>query len=402
MLQLAKRGAPLIVGVGFGHQAAMTKVAAQYPKIRFTIVDAVVDLPNVQSIVFREQECCFLVGMIAALTSKTGKIGFVGGMDVPLIRRFAAGYAEGAKFAKPDVEVLQTMTGTTVSAWNDPARGSELARSQFDRGADVVFAAAGATGIGVLQAAADAKKILDRLRLEPECAAPGLGLDFDGEARRCRDLQRHDGGQGRQVATGQAVARPQGRRARLRDRRQQPLADHAGDQGARRPGQGGDHRRQARSDRRRGPINVIMDGAAPAIAFDRITKRFGAVVANRGVSFEISAGTIHGIIGENGAGKSTLMSILYGFYQADDGEIRLGGRPARIANTADAIRLGIGMVHQHFVLVEPFTVLETWRSAAKAGSTCSRASTEARTAAREIEAAYGLAVDLDARVEDLR
>lgn len=158
MLQLAKRGAALIVGVGFGHQAAMTKVAAQYPKSRFTIIDAVVDLPNVQSVVFREQECSFLVGMIAALTSKTGKIGFVGGMDVPLIRRFAAGYAEGAKFAKPDVEVLQTMTGTTVSAWNDPARGSELARSQFDRGADVVFAAAGATGLGVLQAAADAKK----------------------------------------------------------------------------------------------------------------------------------------------------------------------------------------------------------------------------------------------------
>ena len=158
MLQLAKRGAALIVGVGFGHQAAMTKVATQYPKVRFTIIDAVVDLPNVQSIVFREQECCFLVGMIAALTSKTGKVGFVGGMDVPLIRRFAAGYAEGAKFAKPDIEVLQTMTGTTVSAWNDPARGSELARSQFDRGADVVFAAAGATGLGVLQAAADAKK----------------------------------------------------------------------------------------------------------------------------------------------------------------------------------------------------------------------------------------------------
>jgi basic membrane protein A len=157
MLQLAKRGAALIIGVGFGHQAAMTKVATQYPKVHFSIIDAVVDLPNVQSIVFREQECCFLVGMIAALTSKTGKIGFVGGMDVPLIRRFAAGYAQGAKYAKPDIEVFQTMTGTTVSAWNDPARGSELARSQFDRGADVVFAAAGATGLGVLQAAADAK-----------------------------------------------------------------------------------------------------------------------------------------------------------------------------------------------------------------------------------------------------
>ena len=158
MLQLAKRGAALIIGVGFGHQAAMTKIATQYPKVHFSIIDAVVDLPNVQSIVFREQECCFLVGMIAALTTKTGKVGFVGGMDTPLIRRFAAGYAEGAKFAKPGIEVFQTMTGTTATAWTDPARGSELARSQFDRGADVVFAAAGATGLGVLQAAADAKK----------------------------------------------------------------------------------------------------------------------------------------------------------------------------------------------------------------------------------------------------
>jgi len=146
---------------------------------------------------------------------------------------------------------------------------------------------------------------------------------------------------------------------------------------------------------------VTTDGPAPAIAFDRITKRFGAVVANRGVSFDIAAGTIHGIIGENGAGKSTLMSILYGFYQADGGEIRLGGRPARIANTADAIRLGIGMVHQHFVLVEPFTVLENLALGREGGLELQPGLDRARSAARAVEAAYGLAVDLDARVEDL-
>lgn len=144
-----------------------------------------------------------------------------------------------------------------------------------------------------------------------------------------------------------------------------------------------------------------MDRPAPAIAFDRITKRFGAVAANRGVSFDVAAGTIHGIIGENGAGKSTLMSILYGFYQADTGEIRLGGRPARIANTADAIRLGIGMVHQHFVLVEPFTVLENLALGREGGLMLRPGIARARAAARAIEAAYGLAVDLDARVEDL-
>ncbi|GGF21668.1 heme ABC transporter ATP-binding protein [Aliidongia dinghuensis] len=142
-------------------------------------------------------------------------------------------------------------------------------------------------------------------------------------------------------------------------------------------------------------------GAAPAVAFDRITKRFGAVVANNGVSFDIAAGTIHGIIGENGAGKSTLMSILYGYYQADGGEIRLGGAPARIQSSADAIRLGIGMVHQHFVLVEPFTVLENLALGREGGLVLKGGLDQARAAAQAIEAAYGLAVDLDARVEDL-
>ena len=118
-----------------------------------------VDLPNVQSIVFKEHEGSFLVGMAAAMASKTGKVGFVGGMDIPLIRRFALGYEEGAKYVNPKIEMFQNMTGTTPAAWNDPTRGGELARSQFDRGADVVYAAAGATGLGVLQAAKDKGKL---------------------------------------------------------------------------------------------------------------------------------------------------------------------------------------------------------------------------------------------------
>jgi basic membrane protein A len=97
--------------------------------------------------------------MAAALASKTGKVGFVGGMDIPLIRRFALGYEEGAKYVNPKIEIFQNMTGTTPAAWNDPTRGGELARSQFDRGADVVYAAAGATGLGVLQAAKDKGKL---------------------------------------------------------------------------------------------------------------------------------------------------------------------------------------------------------------------------------------------------
>ena len=119
----------------------------------------VVDQPNVQSIVFKEHEGSFLVGMIAALASETGKVGFVGGMDIPLIRRFACGYEQGVMYVNPDAQVYQNMTGTTPAAWNDPVKGGELAKSQFDRGADIVFAAAGGTGLGVLQAAADSGKL---------------------------------------------------------------------------------------------------------------------------------------------------------------------------------------------------------------------------------------------------
>jgi basic membrane protein A and related proteins len=152
---LARRGSQVVVGIGFSQASGLEKVAREFPNVKFAIVDAVVELPNVQSIVFKEHEGSFLVGMAAAMASKTGKIGFVGGMDIPLIRRFALGYAEGARYVNPKIEIYQNMTGTTSAAWNDPTRGGELARSQFDRGADVVYAAAGGTGLGVLQAAKD-------------------------------------------------------------------------------------------------------------------------------------------------------------------------------------------------------------------------------------------------------
>ena len=156
---MARRGAQVVVAMGFAQAAAVETVAQEFPETRFTLIDMVVDLPNVQSVIFKEHEGSFLVGMAAAMASQTGKIGFVGGMDIPLIRKFALGYVEGAKHVNPDIEIFQNMTGTTPAAWNDPTRGGELARSQFDRGADVVYAAAGGTGIGVYQAAKDAGKL---------------------------------------------------------------------------------------------------------------------------------------------------------------------------------------------------------------------------------------------------
>lgn len=156
---MARRGANVVVAMGFAQATAVEKIATEFSDVKFTIIDAVVDLPNVQSVVFKEHEGSFLVGMAAAMASKTGKVGFVGGMDIPLIRNFAAGYVEGAKFVNPDITVYQNMTGTTPAAWNNPGKGNELARSQFDRGADVVYAAAGGTGIGVYQAAKDSGKL---------------------------------------------------------------------------------------------------------------------------------------------------------------------------------------------------------------------------------------------------
>ncbi len=156
MRRMAERGANPVVVLGFANASVLDKVAPDYPEITFVIVDMVVDQPNVQSIVFSEHEGSYLVGMAAALTSQTGTVSFVGGMDVPLIRKFACGYAQGAKAVNPDITVIANMTGTTPAAWNDPGRGGEIARSQISQGSDVVYAAAGGTGVGVLQAAADA------------------------------------------------------------------------------------------------------------------------------------------------------------------------------------------------------------------------------------------------------
>mgnify|MGYP001328502338 CR=1 FL=1 len=159
MRNMARRGATIVTAVGFSQTAAVDKVAREFPNTKFCLIDDKLDLPNVQSVTFKEHEGSFLVGMLAELASKTGKVGFVGGMDIPLIRNFLTGYEQGVRHVKADGEVFANMTGTTPAAWNDPTRGAELAKSQFGRGADVVFAAAGATGLGVLQAAVDAGKL---------------------------------------------------------------------------------------------------------------------------------------------------------------------------------------------------------------------------------------------------
>jgi basic membrane protein A len=157
--KLAKRGNSPIVAVGFSSANALSAAAQAYPDTKFTLIDMVVPDANVQNVVFKEHEGSFLVGALAALKSETGTIGFVGGMDIPLISRFGCGYEQGAKHINANITVLQKMTGSTPAAWGNPSKGGEITRSQIEAGADVIFAAAGGTGMGVYQAAADAGKL---------------------------------------------------------------------------------------------------------------------------------------------------------------------------------------------------------------------------------------------------
>ncbi|SFS98313.1 nucleoside-binding protein [Sulfitobacter marinus] len=153
--RFAEAGSNPIVMTGFAFGDALGQVAGDYPETDFVIIDMVVDAPNVRSVVFNEHEGSYLVGMMAAMASESNTVGFIGGMDIPLIRKFACGYAQGVLAANPDATVISNMTGTTPAAWNDPVKGSELTKAQISQGADVVYAAAGGTGVGVLQTAAD-------------------------------------------------------------------------------------------------------------------------------------------------------------------------------------------------------------------------------------------------------
>ena len=154
--RLAESGSNPIVMTGFAFGDVLTKVAGDYPDTKFAIIDMVVEAPNVQSVVFTEEQGSYLAGVMAGMASESGTVGFIGGMDIPLIRKFECGFAQGFKSVQPEGSLVSNYTGTTPAAWNDPVKGGELARAQKSQGADVIYAAAGGTGIGVLQAAADA------------------------------------------------------------------------------------------------------------------------------------------------------------------------------------------------------------------------------------------------------
>lgn len=159
MRAFAEKNFDLIIGVGFAQGPIMQKVAEDYPELRFAIIDGVIfekdgktPKQNVASLVFREHEGSYLVGMIAASKSKTGVLGFLGGMDIPLIHRFNKGYEEGALSINPKIRIVSNYVGVNDAAWNNPGKGKELALAQIEKGADVIFTAAGNSGLGAFDA----------------------------------------------------------------------------------------------------------------------------------------------------------------------------------------------------------------------------------------------------------
>ena len=156
MRAFAQEGYDIIFGIGFANATAIQNVATEFPKINFAIVDSVVDLPNVSSLVFKEHEGSYLVGMIAGMRSRVvdGKrvVGFIGGMEIPLIHKFEAGFREGARKIYPNIEVVVNYVGNTPTAWNDPAKAKEIAKAQMGKGASVIYAAAGGSGNGLFDA----------------------------------------------------------------------------------------------------------------------------------------------------------------------------------------------------------------------------------------------------------
>ena len=174
--RLAKLKYDIIIGVGFRFRDPIHRVAGEFPNVKFALIDEVVDLPNVASLTYRAQEGTFLAGVIAALKTETKKIGFIGGMKIPLLEAFEIGFDAGRRAANPDVQLLVDYVGVTPQAFDDPAKGKELAIAQYNKGADVIIAAAGASGLGILEAAKSRKKWIIWVDSNGNHLAPGLVL----------------------------------------------------------------------------------------------------------------------------------------------------------------------------------------------------------------------------------
>jgi basic membrane protein A len=169
----AERNYDLVIGVGFEQMPVVERVARDYPNVNFVIIDGNIPLPNVASLLFKEHEGSYLVGMIAAMKSQTGTIGFIGGMDIPLIHKFEVGYEEGAKSVNPAINVIANYVGVTPAAWNNPGQGKELALAQIGKGADIIFTAAGNSGLGAFDAVEQQNKFVIGVDSDQNWVKPG-------------------------------------------------------------------------------------------------------------------------------------------------------------------------------------------------------------------------------------
>ena len=336
---------------------------------------------------FAEEQGSFLVGAAAALKTTACKIGFVGGVETPLIQKFEAGYEAGAKAVAPSIQIdakYLTPAGD-FTGFNDPAKATEVARGQLDGGADIVYHASGASGKGVFEAVSAANTAQ-----APKWA---IGVDSDQAKTATRPtneriltsmLKRVDVAVYDYInasAAGDLTTLPKvfdlkvdGVGLRHHGR---PPGGHRAAAGRvqggdhQRPDHGAQHRRRAAgsdegagggmaestaSARRRGARTGPASTPSSCVG---ITKRFPGVVANDDIHLRVRRGEVHALCGENGAGKSTLMKILYGMQQPDEGVIRVDGAEVAFRSPADAIRAGIGMVHQHFMLADNLTVRRT-------------------------------------------
>jgi basic membrane protein A len=176
MRQLAERGYDLVITVGFSQADALKKISPLFPKTHFAIVDAFVDVPNVVSLIFSEHEGSFLIGYLAGLKTKSNIVGFIGGMDVDLIKRFELGFREGVAYANPKIKVLANYAGVSSEAWMNPTKGKEIALAQIGQGADILFAVAGATGQGVFDAVEEKKKLAIGVDSNQNWVKPGFIL----------------------------------------------------------------------------------------------------------------------------------------------------------------------------------------------------------------------------------
>ena len=357
-----------IIAVGFLMSKDLKTIALNYPKRHFAIVDAVVDEPNVSSVVFREQEGAFLAGALAAAFSKTKTIGFLGGVDVPLLRKFEAGYIAGARQVDPSVKVLVKYVGS----FEDVPSGKELAGVMYGDGADVIFVAAGKSGLGAI----------DEARERPGAYAIGVDSDQDALAPGkvltsmvkhvdVAGLRSRGGSARREAACGHDGVRTRQRR-RGTDRlplyeaaRRREDARAAGEtrpRHHRRYDRTAEYARSARCVEGRGAGLVT-----PALVLEDVSLTFpGNVRAVSGVDLTLEPGEIHALVGENGAGKTTLARIAAGALVPTQGTVRAHGR--------------VGLVHQHAELVGPLRVWENVVLGASRGA--ARFSTRPRHAPR--------------------